>query len=109
VNTVLSPGQLHWSSLGVGLATIGLILVLERTRVGALGLVVAVVVTCDRAPADDPVGASASTTSTATSARGPSDNLLTGARPAESPESSEGPHAVVAGVVGHLGQAERLE
>ena len=45
VNTVLSPGQLHWASLGVGLATIALILLLERTRVGALGLVVAVIVT----------------------------------------------------------------
>ncbi len=45
VNTVLSPGQLHWASLGVGLATIALILMLERTRVGALGLVVAVVAT----------------------------------------------------------------
>jgi SulP family sulfate permease len=45
VNTVLSPGQLHWASLGVGLATIGLIVLFERTRVGALGLVVAVVVT----------------------------------------------------------------
>jgi SulP family sulfate permease len=45
VNTVLSPGQLDWASLAVGLATIGLIILLERTRVGALGLVVAVVVT----------------------------------------------------------------
>ena len=45
VNTVLSPGQLDWASLGVGFATIGLIIVLDRTRIGALGLVVAVVVT----------------------------------------------------------------
>jgi SulP family sulfate permease len=53
VNTVLSPGQLHWASLGVGLATIGLILLLERTRVGALGLVVAVIVTSGAAAAFD--------------------------------------------------------
>ncbi len=45
VNTVLSPGQLDWASLGVGFATVGLIILFERTRVGALGLVVAVVVT----------------------------------------------------------------
>jgi len=51
VNTVLSPGQLHWGSLGVGLATIALILLLERTRVGTLGLVVAVIVTSGAAAA----------------------------------------------------------
>ena len=51
VNTVLSPGQLHWASLGVGLATIALILLLERTRVGTLGLVVAVIVTSGAAVA----------------------------------------------------------
>jgi SulP family sulfate permease len=51
VNTVLSPGQLHWASLGVGLATIALILLLERTRVGTLGLVVAVIVTSGAAAA----------------------------------------------------------
>jgi len=44
VNTVLSPRQLHWQSLAVGLATIALVVVLERTRLGALGLVVAVIV-----------------------------------------------------------------
>jgi sulfate permease, SulP family len=51
VNTVLSPGQLHWASLGVSLATIALILLLERTRVGTLGLVVAVIVTSGAAAA----------------------------------------------------------
>ena len=51
VHTVLSPGQLHWASLGVGLATIALILLLERTRVGTLGLVVAVIVTSGAAVA----------------------------------------------------------
>jgi SulP family sulfate permease len=45
LNTLLSPGQLHWQSVAVGLTTIALILLLERTRVGSLGLVVAVVVT----------------------------------------------------------------
>jgi SulP family sulfate permease len=45
VNTLLSPGQWHWQSVAVGLATVGLILLLERTRIGALGLVVAVIVT----------------------------------------------------------------
>ncbi len=39
------PGQLDWRSVAVGLATIGLILLLERTAVGALGLVVAVIAT----------------------------------------------------------------
>ncbi len=45
VNTVINPGQLHWQSLAVGLVTIALILALERTRVGPLGLVLAVIVT----------------------------------------------------------------
>jgi sulfate permease, SulP family len=45
VNTVLNPGELSWPSLAVGLATIALIVLLERTRLGAMGLVVAVVVT----------------------------------------------------------------
>ncbi len=44
-DTLLSPGMLHWPSVAVGLATIGAVLALERTRVGALGLVVAVVAT----------------------------------------------------------------
>lgn len=45
VNTLLSPGEIHWSSVAVGLATVGLILLLERTPVKGLGLVIAVVVT----------------------------------------------------------------
>ncbi len=44
VNTVLAPDQVDWRSVAVGLATIGLIVILERTRLKALGLVVAVVV-----------------------------------------------------------------
>ena len=45
LDTLLHPGQLHLPSVAVGAATIVLILVLERTRLGPLGLVVAVVVT----------------------------------------------------------------
>lgn len=45
VNTVIHPGQLAWGSVAVGVATIALIIVLERTRVGAMGLVIAVIVT----------------------------------------------------------------
>lgn len=45
VNTLISPTKLHWTSIGIGLATIALIILLERTRMGALGLVVAVIAT----------------------------------------------------------------
>lgn len=45
VNTLIHPGQLHLQSLAVGLVTIGLILLLERTKLGPLGLVAAVIVT----------------------------------------------------------------
>jgi len=45
INTFLHLNQWHWMSAAVGALTIVLILVLERTRVGALGLVVAVIVT----------------------------------------------------------------
>jgi sulfate permease, SulP family len=45
VNTVIHPGELHWQSLVVGIVTIGLILLLERTKLGPLGLVLAVIVT----------------------------------------------------------------
>ena len=45
VNTVIHPGQLEWAAVAVGVATIALIIVLERTRIGAMGLVVAVIVT----------------------------------------------------------------
>jgi sulfate permease, SulP family len=44
-NTLVAPGQLDPQALFIGIATIGLILLFERTRVGALGLVVAVVIT----------------------------------------------------------------
>lgn len=45
VNTLLHPGELHWQSVLVGVLTIALILLLERTKAGPLGLVLAVVVT----------------------------------------------------------------
>ena len=45
LDTVLHPGRLDGQSVTIGLATIVLIIALERTRVGALGLVVGVVAT----------------------------------------------------------------
>jgi SulP family sulfate permease len=45
VNTVIHPGQFHVQSLAVGMVTVALILLLERTRLGPLGLVVAVILT----------------------------------------------------------------
>ena len=45
VNTVIHPDQLHLQSLAIGIVTIALILLLERTRLGPLGLVLAVIVT----------------------------------------------------------------
>ena len=51
LKTVSSPGQLHWQSVAVGLATVGLILLLERTPIGSLGLVVAVIATSGAAAA----------------------------------------------------------
>jgi SulP family sulfate permease len=43
LNTVLSPTSLDWPSIVIGVSTIVLIVVLERTRVGAMGLVIAVI------------------------------------------------------------------
>lgn len=45
INTVLRPGQLDPATLAVGLLTMVLIVVLERTRLGAMSLVVGVVAT----------------------------------------------------------------
>ena len=45
LNTVIHPHELHLQSLAVGLVTIALILLLERTRLGPLGLVLAVIIT----------------------------------------------------------------
>ena len=44
LNTLLHPAQLHLQTLAIGATTIALILLLGRTRLGALGLVVAVIV-----------------------------------------------------------------
>lgn len=44
-NTLIRPGEMQGPSLAVGLGTIGLILLLERTRLRSLGLVVAVIAT----------------------------------------------------------------
>ena len=44
-NTLVNPGQIDLQTVLIGFATIVLILLFERTRVGALGLVVAVVIT----------------------------------------------------------------
>ncbi len=43
-NTLVNPGQIDVQTAVIGFATIALILLFERTRVGALGLVVAVVI-----------------------------------------------------------------
>ena len=45
VNTVIHPGELHLQSLAIGIVTVALILLLERTRAGPLGLVLAVIIT----------------------------------------------------------------
>lgn len=45
INTVLSPTLLDWRSVAIGAATIALIVLLERTVVGSIGLVVAVIAT----------------------------------------------------------------
>ena len=45
LDTILHPGRLDGQSLIIGLATIGLIVVLDRTRLRALGLVAALIVT----------------------------------------------------------------
>jgi sulfate permease, SulP family len=44
LDTLVRPGEIEGRTLAVGVATILLIILLERTRLGALGLVVAVVV-----------------------------------------------------------------
>ncbi|MEP7368419.1 MAG: SulP family inorganic anion transporter [Dermatophilaceae bacterium] len=45
IDTVLHVASFDWPTLAIGLVTIALILLLERTPVGSLGLVVAVVLT----------------------------------------------------------------
>ena len=45
LQTVIHPAQLHLPTLAIGVATILLIVLLERSRLGAMGLVVAVIAT----------------------------------------------------------------
>jgi sulfate permease, SulP family len=45
INTIVRPGQLDAATLFVGVATMVLIVLFDRTRLGAMGLVVAVVIT----------------------------------------------------------------
>jgi SulP family sulfate permease len=42
IDTILSPFQLSWATVGVGVVTIVLIVTLEKTRLKALGMVVAI-------------------------------------------------------------------
>lgn len=44
IDTLLSPLQLDWYTVAIGCITIALILVLERTKLGALGMVVAIII-----------------------------------------------------------------
>ena len=45
LQTVIHPAQLHLPTLAIGVGTIVLIVLLERTRLGAMGLVLAVIAT----------------------------------------------------------------
>ena len=42
LDTLVHPGQVHWAGVLITALTIGLIVLLERTRLGALGMVVAI-------------------------------------------------------------------
>ncbi len=42
MNTLFNLGQAHWPTIAVGVLTIVLIIILERTRLGPLGMVVAI-------------------------------------------------------------------
>ena len=44
-DTLLNLGQAHWPTIVIGVATIVLIVILERTKLRALGMVVAIIVT----------------------------------------------------------------
>ena len=44
IDTILSPFELNWPTVAVGTATIVLIVLLERTRLKALGMVVAIII-----------------------------------------------------------------
>ena len=45
IDTIISPLQLHWPTVLIGIATIVLIVTLERTKLGPLGMVLAIVLT----------------------------------------------------------------
>ena len=49
-DTVLNLGQASWPTIAVGVATITMIVVLERTKLGALGMVVAIIAGSAMAP-----------------------------------------------------------
>jgi len=44
IDTLLHPAQLHWGSVIIGLLTIAMIVALGRTRIGPLGMVIAIIV-----------------------------------------------------------------
>ena len=45
IDTLLHPAQLHWTSVAIGLLTIAMIVAFDRTRIGPLGMVIAIIVT----------------------------------------------------------------
>ena len=45
LDLLIHPGRIHWPTLAIGAATIALIILLERTPLGPLGLVAAVAIT----------------------------------------------------------------
>lgn len=45
IDTIIHPGRLHFPTVAIGIATIVLIIVLERTKLGPLGMVVAILLT----------------------------------------------------------------
>ena len=44
IDTLLHPAQLHWASVAIGLLTIAMIVAFDRTRIGPLGMVIAIIV-----------------------------------------------------------------
>jgi len=49
-NLLFNIGKIHWPTLVIGVATIVLILLLERTKLGPLGLVVAIIISSAAVP-----------------------------------------------------------
>jgi len=50
LDLLFNLGQAHWPSIAIGTATIFLIIALERTKLGSMGMVVAIVITSVVAP-----------------------------------------------------------